>query len=200
MRCCQRFSIHRQRFFPPLTTPKRFIPAACQCFSAKKKEKERSPVCIRLWVKWQAGLSHLWRSKVNKNILELLRPRGGKDLLLEKWGEWWNFHFFCPTHILSIYGSTDVLGAVEMVHQSVLWGYYFGEGGEGGWLAYFTSLSSYEIRLCLPFPYFSPYHESADRLFALVYIVGYLQCAIVQEEENSFIIMNYFYKMTITYA
>lgn len=67
-------------------------------------------------------------------------------------------------------------------------------------MAYFTSLSSYEILLCLPFPYFSPYLASTDRLFVLVYIAGYLQCAIVQEEKNSFIIMNYFYKMMIMYA
>lgn len=56
MRCCQRFSIHRQRFFPP--SPHQSA-SSLQPASAFLQKKERSPVCIRLWVKWQAGLSHL---------------------------------------------------------------------------------------------------------------------------------------------
>lgn len=58
--------------------------------------------------------------------------------------------------------------------EGIIWA----RGGEGGWVASFTSEFSYEIFLCLPFLYFSPYLESADSLFVLEF-VGYLHCAIV---------------------
>lgn len=162
MRCCQKLSLF------PLSTPKYFIFAACWCYSAWGK---KSQVCIRLWVKWHAGLSHLWRSKVNKHILERLRPQGQEDFLLEmEKGDGISLSsappFFNP-YMATVMCSGLLRWFTSLFSEGII----LARGEMGvGWptLLAFSPMKYFFV--CL-FPVFPPHHESADSLFVLIYAV-----------------------------
>lgn len=57
---------------------------------------------------------------MNKHMLEGLRPQGQEDFLSEMEKSDGISFSSAPPFFQSIHGNSDVLGAVEMVHQSVL--------------------------------------------------------------------------------
>lgn len=109
---------------------------------------------------------------MNKHILERLRPQGQEDFLLEMEKSDGISLSSAPPFFINPYIATVMCSGLLRWFTSLFSeGIILARGAMGvGWptLLAFSPMKYFFV--CL----FSPHHESADRLFVLVYAAGYL--------------------------